>query len=263
MAEAVSDHNAPSRLHRVMTSGATEKKNFIESTSEVPPSENMKITEFIKKNNLQFGDVVCFGDMRAETAFIITTNDLWIRNPDESGSAYLTIPVAITQHLTDAVTKFQDLSHENPINILLKTHDKFIEKRFGHDLPEHWLFDVHFSEGAITDSFVRYDEDISWRFKWDAVTLDQLKLMESQLKQPQSGFELTIELRGDKLVEYKQKCEALFPGKYGWIKASPQLPNGWRLETGASRMGSDYRRGWGLHQEARFEANIGVFKSEF
>lgn len=75
----------------------------------------------------KFGDILNFGDYRYINAYIVGKNNVLITNPDHSESGYLSIPLEITQYLSDATHKYSALEING---IDLHYDDDFLAKWF-------------------------------------------------------------------------------------------------------------------------------------
>jgi len=98
------------------------------------------LERFLGKN-LKHGDVVNFDDDRALNSFIISIVDdkkRLIKNPDNSGSGYVTIPVEVTRTVPDALSYFSKVIQKLDIylnDIELSTTDATIRKLFKSPSP--------------------------------------------------------------------------------------------------------------------------------
>lgn len=84
-----------------------------------------------KKISLQTGDVINLGQDRQKYAYVFTSNGGFIKNPDESGSGYLTVPLSITKSMKDAVGHYSGVIRKLGVefgDIELGMNDAFIQK---------------------------------------------------------------------------------------------------------------------------------------
>lgn len=254
------NHNAeelydqPSHFYRIFSGdGDYDEPGEVplEWDGSEPPEDAGEINQFIQQRNLHHGDVVSFGSMRAEMAYIVmysasTDSYSWVENPDDAGASYLTIPLEVLKPVRDALAKYQSIINHHTVNLHLPSSDRFIKEHFGESVPENWIFDVYYIEGDLEEVHVRFPNGKSRQINIHQVTLPELIELEQDLNQPQSSFKVKIELQGEKFDEYKERHRDAFPGNYGWTRACPELPQSWSLETGACHMGSNYRK-WTWH----------------
>lgn len=103
----------------------------IEDTGRRPSTHT--ITSHLQSKNisLQTGDIVNFSENRQIYAYIYVSGT-FVKNPDASGSGYLTIPLHVTQHLKhDAVGHYAKVIKKLGVefgDIELDKEDKFIKK---------------------------------------------------------------------------------------------------------------------------------------
>lgn len=86
-----------------------------------------------KKISLQTGDIINLGQDRQKYAYVFTSDGGFIKNPDESGSGYLTVPLSITRSMKDAVGHYSGVIRKLGVEfgeIELGMNDAFIQKIF-------------------------------------------------------------------------------------------------------------------------------------
>lgn len=106
----------------------------VEYSTELPKLYDDEVLTFADANHpeAKFGDVINFGDYRWTFCYIVGKDNVLIKNPDFSGAGYLSIPLEITQYLSDAVSKYSKLEVSD---IELSVNDVFLTNWFG-PLPE-------------------------------------------------------------------------------------------------------------------------------
>ena len=87
--------------------------------------------------NYNFGDLIAFSQYRDANTYLIGKDGKLIANPMINDSGYLTVPLEITQYLTDAYSKYEDIE---PSEIFLRHDDKFIKDKIG-ELDNLWNFE--------------------------------------------------------------------------------------------------------------------------
>lgn len=177
--------------------------------------EYFKIKGITKYN---FGDLLSFNEYRDTDTMIIGKNGKLVRNPDYSGSGYLTIPYEITQYLNDATNKYKDVE----VNCIdLRHDDKFIKENIG-EVPDSWNF-----------KFTKTDDDIiSVEFPNGRVNDFQIKTTPQEIysfyvgsQKEQASIKLSYSIKGNKYDEFKKK--------YGCYVCPNDIPKTWYVEHGS------------------------------
>eukprot|EP01071_Lankesteria_metandrocarpae_P015092 Lankesteria_metandrocarpae@DN9316_c0_g1_i2.p1 len=120
------------------------------------------VEEWITAKKLKHGDIVNFDepDSRDEESYIICQDELekrlvWIKNPNELMSDYLTINQRITRLLGNAISFYSKVIEDRQtLNIHLGSHDATIKKTFGR-VNADWQFDYFYEDGVLTQVSLR------------------------------------------------------------------------------------------------------------
>lgn len=105
-----------------------------------------------KNVKLAYGDIINFGEDRQKYAYIYAEGN-FIKNPDFSGAGYLTIPMAITRNLPDAVKYYSKVIRKIGVEfgeIELGRDDALIKAIFKQ--PSDILVKAEFSYAPYQDS---------------------------------------------------------------------------------------------------------------
>ena len=193
--------------------------------------KNIKdLDEYLKMKNVtkyNFGDLISFSSYRDTATIIIGKNGKLIKNPDYSGSGYLTIPYEITQYLNDATNKYKN--HE--VNCIdLRHDDKFIKDNIG-EIPQSWNF-----------KFTKIDEMIHVKFPNEKVndfniytTSEDIYNFYIGSQKEQANVKFSYSLNGRKYPEFRNK--------YGYQTVPPNLNKTWSTTYGSYESGTEYANG--------------------
>ncbi|CAF2778522.1 unnamed protein product [Rotaria sp. Silwood2] len=100
------------------------------------PPRNLKVSD---DWDVKTGDVLSWSEGRPTETFFVTSEGTLLKNPDTSGSGYLTIPLSITSQFSNAVDYFSSVLDSIGCNyvssIELAPTDSFFEKNFSKELP--------------------------------------------------------------------------------------------------------------------------------
>ncbi|CAF0866203.1 unnamed protein product [Rotaria sp. Silwood1] len=100
------------------------------------PPRNLKVSD---DWDVKSGDVLSWSEGRPTETFFVTSEGTLLKNPDTSGSGYLTIPLSITSQFADAVDYFSSvldsIGRNYVSSIELAPTDSFFKKQFSKALP--------------------------------------------------------------------------------------------------------------------------------
>lgn len=109
------------------------------------PSTSKILKHFSNKGiTLKYGDIINFSEDRQKYAYIYI-NDDFLKNSDDSGSGYLSIPLSVSRNFTDAIKHYQKVIKQLGVefgDIELHVADETIKKKF--TTPSHLLEKARF-----------------------------------------------------------------------------------------------------------------------
>ncbi|XP_078663877.1 uncharacterized protein LOC144906991 [Branchiostoma floridae x Branchiostoma belcheri] len=186
----------------------------------------------------QLGDVLSWSDYRDTHTYIVGKDGALIPNPDYSGSGYLTIPLEITQHMTDARRRYEGV---DVLFMDLRHDDQFIQENFG-DLPEEWKFTWYDGEEELQITFP--NGKMQTFLPGEHTKEDIFRWYEGSQKM-QSSFSVTYDLKGEDLKRFQEKYQNKDDpnDQYAWLRARPKIPPTWTMEPGGGGGGSDRHHG--------------------
>lgn len=104
----------------------------VAETNRRPSTDKILQMLAAKKKTLKYGDIVNFGEDRQSYSYIYVDNS-FIKNPDDSGAGYLTIPLSVSQHFPDAVKHYSKVIRKLGVefgDIELLSTDKTVRRIF-------------------------------------------------------------------------------------------------------------------------------------
>ncbi|CAF3707502.1 unnamed protein product [Adineta steineri] len=122
--------------------------NFIRLPKK--PPRNLKVSD---DWDVKPGDVLSWSQGRPTETFFVTSEGTLLKNPDKSGSGYLTIPLAITSQFSDVLNCFSSVLDGVGRNYITN-----IELA-----PTDLFFTTHFSKQPLPTS-IKNRKDISYSF---------------------------------------------------------------------------------------------------
>jgi hypothetical protein len=177
--------------------------NFPENLNHISQLENEFKNE-IKDYN--FGDLISFSQYRDSNTYIIGKNGKLISNPMYNDAGYLSIPFEITQYLTDAYKKYEDIE---PSEIYLRHDDNFIKKKIGI-LDNLWNFQYMFIPIDNT-LYVKFSNNIFHNFNLNNIfTSEYLYNFYLNTEKKQTSIKFEIKLKDKKYDEFIDMYGNLF-----------------------------------------------------
>ena len=148
------DYNAKARVILLVTEEEKNKdfdlKVLLWEGPKLGPRDDEDKTKevfdaFLEKNKaeLHHGDILTTSDTdRASGAFIVHYNETLkkftaLKNKDESGSGYLTIPAEVLEKVTNAMEKYADVFTNDEtsfLNMHISLKDDFIKEKLGEEV---------------------------------------------------------------------------------------------------------------------------------
>jgi hypothetical protein len=203
------------------------------------PPRNLKVAD---DWDVKAGDVISWSQGRPTETFFVTAEGTLLKNPDTSGSGYLTIPLSITSQFSDALDHFSAV-----LDGVGRDYVSSIELA-----PTDAFFAAHFSKKPLpasiqnrNDISYSYDpqEDVLYvtlasnprqpqHFSLDSAKTDDIIQFISAENQPKAKFTVKYNFEG------KETCSKAPRGIIGG------LPAGWQCEQqGALMFGGDKIQG--------------------
>ena len=187
--------------------------------------------------------------------FSVTNDQTLLKNPDTSGSGYLTIPLSISEHFPDALNYFSNvldkIGRNYVTSIELSPTDSFFTSNFSKkSFPTSILNrkDIHYSfdpnEEVLHVSFASNPER-SKEFPLKTTKTDEILQWIDEENEIQTKFIVSFHFQGKDLCKKAPR---------GIVKG---LPSGWTCEQeGSMTIGSDQIQGsWKCHGPEKSKVN--------
>ena len=102
-----------------------------------------KLSDLIGMNiDYNYGDFINFDDYRYGSMFIVGKNGVLYRNPDNSDSGGISIPLEISQYLYDSVEKYKDVANDIDVGPKDKILDNYsLTEEDKLKLKFYWVMD--------------------------------------------------------------------------------------------------------------------------
>jgi len=244
--------NVKSRLLDVLheeRSSAAQGDETIEWGDDALPEDGEPLAAAkVNKFNLNHGDILRFNDYRFSQSYFVhrTPGGKYrlVENPDDSGSAHLTIPAEVLHNVTDALAKYSDILKVSSSTIHLSNEDKFVRNQLGEAVPQDWNVVLGYNFGKRENVCVTQGNNTWETTEWELASVEEIKNFFCGAEEPSAQLVVKIDLKGDKFKEYKAKHSMKKKG-LAWVTAFPKLPKTWSAEKGTTGMGSShYRTEW-------------------
>ncbi|CAF0976375.1 unnamed protein product [Didymodactylos carnosus] len=187
------------------------------------------------------GDVLSWAKYRASECYFVLDDGTLLKNPDRSGSGYLTIPFIITQHTRNVMMMYEyvlnELGKDYVSTIEMHPQDKFIVRNYG-ELPERmctrnleYIYDPleKFLYVHVTGTSGKSKE-----FKLGETTVKDIEQWYNGIKDEQAQLRVQYNFDGvqyQKYRDYKLQYETI------------QIPKTWTIQPGITNAGHDHIRG--------------------
>lgn len=195
------------------------KDDDLDEGSSYDTEEELNHTTIPKEWNVKFGDIIALRDYRDTGTIFVGVDNQVVRNPDYSGSGYLSIPLEITKWLFDAYWYYKKIfldKNQPCVSIDLKSDDQWIISKFGKALPEEWKIRLWYNWGEFEHIAIEFTENNCDNrcFDWN-VTYYQLIECYNGLKEKQFKFTIHYKINTTnnikKLGEYKKSHKLELP----------------------------------------------------
>ena len=194
------------------------------------------------REEARHGDIFTNNGYRHTETVIACQDDstgkmIFVKNPDEAGSGYLTIPRMVLNKVTDAVKKYDILITKPELapcfNMHVSTNDRFLHENLGEQgvaEAEGWDFDVQYVAGQLNQVYIKPPNVAKGKTFPPPFNWAQIKEFFESAAKPMGYFEVKIWLNDEDLKRYIQTYS---PGKkFGWISAKPDMGVSWTLDVG-------------------------------
>ncbi|CAF1283741.1 unnamed protein product [Rotaria sordida] len=197
------------------------------------PPKNLKVSD---DWDVQPGDVLSWSEFRPTETFFVTSEGTLLKNPDTSGSGYLTIPLAITSQFSDAIDYFSSvldsIGRNYVSSIELTSNDSFFVKKFSKELPKSIK-----NRTDISYSFDPNDEVLYVTIESNPNQSQQFQLETTKIEDIIQWISTSNETKTKFIVKYnfegKETCSKV---PCGIIMG---LPPGWQSEQQGSLLVSE------------------------
>ena len=123
--------------------GKWSREMFLREIDEHKTMTVEKLSDLIGMNiDYNYGDFINFDDHRYGSMFIVGKNGVLYRNPDNSSSGGISIPLQISQFLYDSVEKYKDVANDidvGPKDKILDNYSLTEEEKL--KLKFYWVMD--------------------------------------------------------------------------------------------------------------------------
>lgn len=200
------------------------------------PRENDDSPKLTQKqmDKYKLGDILAFDDYRDVCTYIVGKDGLLVRNPDYSGSGYLSIPIEITKHLGNTYEHYQEhliSSDTCSVALELRQDDGWILAKFGQAFPaELKQIILWYSWGKFDHLWIDFGNGRDQEFGNHDEDFEEILNYYEDTKEVQSSFMAWYNIEGeiyDLVQEWKEKYKL-------------QLPRSWRKNFGGG--GGGYRQ---------------------
>ncbi|CAF1338231.1 unnamed protein product [Adineta ricciae] len=212
--------------------------------------------------DVSFGDVLNWSQGRPTEAFFVLQDRTLLKNPDRSGSGYLTIPFAITKNSRNALLRYEyvieSVGKNYVTTIELHPEDVFIKKNWG-DVPSEILSrNVEFIYDPLEEFlYVNIpNTKKSKEFKLGSTTMKDIQTWFSGAMEDQTSFRVKYKFSGPDYQKYHNE--------YQLQKENFSLPKTWSFQPGTTDLGHDHCQGeWIFHGDRKHVADAKKHVQDF
>ncbi|CAF2934969.1 unnamed protein product [Rotaria sp. Silwood2] len=196
--------------------------------------------------DVSFGDVLNWSKGRPTEAYFVMEDRTLLKNPDRSGSGYLTIPFIITKNTRNALLKYEyvinGIGKDYVSTIEMHPDDVFIVKNWGpisNDMRSHYVEFIYDPLEEFLYVNIPYTSK-SKEFKLGSTTMKDIETWFSGTLEKQASFRIKYDFSGAQYQKYHDL--------YRLHENHFSLPKTWTAEPGTTYTGHDHCRGeWNLH----------------
>ncbi|CAF1153031.1 unnamed protein product [Rotaria sordida] len=214
-------------------------KNFSENRTSIPADWDVS-----------FGDVLNWSKDRPTEVYFVLEDRTLLKNPDRSGSGYLTIPFNVTRNIRNALLKYQHvierIGKNNISTIEMHPEDIFIKENWGEVPHEILSSNVQFSYDP-TEEFLYVNLphiSKSKAFKLGSTTMNNIQIWFTGAMEDQASFRIKYNFSGSQFHKYHDI--------YKLHNLNFSLPQTWSVEPGTTDIGHDHCNGeWIFHGDRK------------
>ncbi|CAF2127110.1 unnamed protein product [Rotaria magnacalcarata] len=217
---------------------ASELKDFSEKRSSVPIEWDVN-----------FGDVIDWSNDRPTEAYFVLEDRTLLKNPDRSGSGYLTIPYHVANTTGNVLLKYkyviESIGKDNVSTIEMHPQDIFIKENWG-ELPHEILSsNVQFTYDPREEFLYANLPQISKskEFQLGSTTMNNIQVWFTSTLIEQASFRVKYNFFGPLFQKYHQL--------YKLHMLSFSLPQTWSVAPGTTDIGHDNCHGEWIFQGDR------------
>jgi len=200
--------------------------------------------------DVSFGDVLNWSKGRPTEAYFVNEDRTLLKNPDRTGSGYLTIPRKFTKNTRNALLKYEyvikGIGKDYVSTIEMHPDDVFIQKNWGQVPPELHSRNVEFIYDPLEEFLyvnIPYTSK-SKEFKLGTTTMKDIETWFNGALEDQSSFRLKYDFTGPQYQKYHDL--------YRLHNETIPLPKTWAAEPGTTNVGHDHCRGeWIFHGDRK------------
>ncbi|CAF1187308.1 unnamed protein product [Rotaria sp. Silwood1] len=196
--------------------------------------------------DVSFGDVLNWSKGRPTEAYFVMEDRTLLKNPDRTGSGYLTIPFIITKNTRNALLKYEyvinGIGKDYVSTVEMHPDDVFIVKNWGQVPSEMHSRNVEFIYDPLEEFLyvnIPYTSK-SKEFKLGSTTMKDIETWFSGALETQASFRVKYDFSGPQFQKYHDL--------YRLHEEDFSLPKTWSAEPGTTHVGHDFCRGeWIFH----------------
>ncbi|CAF3490216.1 unnamed protein product [Rotaria sp. Silwood1] len=196
--------------------------------------------------DVSFGDVLNWSKGRPTEAYFVMEDRTLLKNPDRTGSGYLTIPFIITKNTRNALLKYEyvinGIGKDYVSTVEMHPDDVFIVKHWGQVPSEMHSRNVEFIYDPLEEFLyvnIPYTSK-SKEFKLGSTTMKDIETWFSGALETQASFRVKYDFSGPQFQKYHDL--------YRLHEEDFSLPKTWSAEPGTTHVGHDFCRGeWIFH----------------
>ncbi|CAF1435892.1 unnamed protein product [Rotaria sordida] len=196
--------------------------------------------------DVSFGDVLNWSKGRPTDAYFVMENRTLLKNPDRTGSGYLTIPFIMTKDTRNALLKYEyvinGIGKDYVSTVEMRPDDVFIVKNWGQVPNEMQSRNVEFIYDPLEEFLyvnIPYTSK-SKEFKLGSTTMKDIETWFFGALEDQASFRIKYDFSGPQYQKYHDL--------YRLHEENFSLPKTWTAEPGTTIVGQDNVRGeWIFH----------------
>ncbi|CAF0882343.1 unnamed protein product [Adineta ricciae] len=200
--------------------------------------------------DVSFGDVLNWSKGRPTEAYFVMADRTLLKNPDRSGSGYLTIPFVVTKDTRNALLKYEyvinGIGKDYVSTVEMHPDDIFIQKNCGAVPAEMHSRNVEFIYDPLEEFLYVHIPHTSKRkeFKLGSTTMKDIETWFHGALEDQASFLVKYDFTGPQYQKYRDV--------YLLHEETFALPKTWSAAPGTIDIGSDHTRGeWAFYGDRK------------